>query len=149
MRSVCRRRFLRIQAAVAAVHAKRQRPPRRTGGTGSPPGTICKLQADPSPVVESNRAVAIAMAIGPEPAYNSIEAILERASCRRSSGTAVRADLLRRLVATRRHETPQSLAMPKTSSRSPDGASSNNGFARFLEKFRSHVEFAFASSTAL
>jgi RNA polymerase sigma-70 factor (ECF subfamily) len=56
------------------------------------------LQADPSPVVELNRAVAIAMRDGPEAGLRLIDALLARGELTRFRyAHAARADLLRRL----------------------------------------------------
>ena len=48
----------------ASTPARRPRP--RPTGTGSPRSTGCSAMAQPSPVIELNRAVAVAMAEGPE-----------------------------------------------------------------------------------
>ena len=73
----------------------KRRAPRRPTGRGSPASTpgICELA--PSPVVELNRAVAVAMAEGPERGLELIEAI-EGLDGYQPLHSA-RADLLRRL----------------------------------------------------
>ena len=54
-----------FQAAIAAVHAEAEQPA-DTDWPGSPPSTSSSARIDPSPVVELNRAVAVALADGPE-----------------------------------------------------------------------------------
>ena len=86
-----------LQAAIAAVHAE---PP-------SPAATDWArivglydvlVQADPSPVVELNRAVAVAMRDGPVAGLTLIDAILARGDLRNYHlAHAARADLCRRL----------------------------------------------------
>jgi RNA polymerase sigma-70 factor (ECF subfamily) len=86
-----------IQAAIAAVHAE-ARAPAATDWRQIVGLYDVLLRADPSPVVELNRAVAIAMLDGPEPGLRIIDDILAR---RELAGYrfahAARADLLRRL----------------------------------------------------
>lgn len=89
-----------LQAAIAAVHA----------GASSPAATdwaeIVGLydllrQAAPSPVIELNRAVAVAMRDGPAAGLALIEAILKRGELERYHlAHAARADLCRRLGRT-------------------------------------------------
>jgi RNA polymerase sigma-70 factor (ECF subfamily) len=86
-----------IQAAIAAVHA----------GAPSADATdwnrIVGLydllaEADPSPVVDLNRAVAVAMRDGPEDGLARIDALLARGDLATDHAAhAARADLLRRL----------------------------------------------------
>jgi RNA polymerase sigma-70 factor (ECF subfamily) len=59
------------------------------------------LRADPSPVVELNRAVAVAMRDGPDPGLALVDTIMERGDLA-DYGLAhsARADLLRRLGRT-------------------------------------------------
>ena len=54
-----------LQAVIAAEHARAARRETPTG-SGSPAPTTASLEIDPSPVVALNRAVAVAMAHGPE-----------------------------------------------------------------------------------
>ncbi|MGZ8436414.1 MAG: RNA polymerase sigma factor, partial [Candidatus Binatia bacterium] len=66
-----------IQAAIAAVHAN------AANASATDWAQIVALydllaRAEPSPVIELNRAVAVAMRDGPEPGLNLIEAILAR-----------------------------------------------------------------------
>ena len=114
-----------LEAAIAAEHCKAARP------ADTDWAQIVKLydlleQLMPSPVVSLNRAVAIAMAQGPEPALELIEQLAD-------SGElddyhllhAARADMLRRLGSTDKaaesYETALSLA-------------TNDGERRFLER---------------
>jgi len=86
-----------LQAAIAAVHAE----------AATPAATDWKqiaalydvlLRADPSPVVELNRAVAIAMRDGPEHGLSLIDAILARGELTDYHWAhSARADLCRRL----------------------------------------------------
>lgn len=86
-----------LQAAIAAVHA----------GAGSAAATDWRqvsalyevlYQVNPSPVVELNRAVAVAMRDGPEAGLELIEAILRRGDLEEYHlAHAARADLCRRL----------------------------------------------------
>jgi RNA polymerase sigma-70 factor (ECF subfamily) len=101
-RSLRSRRFgpYTLQAAIAAVHAEAP----DTGATDWPQiaGLYdVLLRADPSPVVELNRAVAIAMRDGPEAGLALVDAILARGELDdyRLAHSA-RADLCRRLGRT-------------------------------------------------
>ncbi|HYU53882.1 MAG TPA: DUF6596 domain-containing protein, partial [Gemmatimonadaceae bacterium] len=86
-----------LQAAIAAVHAEAS-----TAAATDWPQIVglydVLLRADPSPVIELNRAAAIAMRDGPQAGLSLIEAILVRGDL---SGYhlahAARGDLLRRL----------------------------------------------------
>jgi RNA polymerase sigma-70 factor (ECF subfamily) len=86
-----------LQAAIAAVHAEAPSP------AATDWGRIVELydvlvQADPSPVVELNRAVAIAMRDGPLAGFALIDAILGRGELENYHlAHAARADLCRRL----------------------------------------------------
>jgi RNA polymerase sigma-70 factor (ECF subfamily) len=86
-----------LQAAIAAVHA------RARDATSTDWNQIVELydlltRADPSPVVELNRAVAVAMRDGPDAGLTLIDGILARNALRSYSfAHAARADLLRRL----------------------------------------------------
>jgi RNA polymerase sigma-70 factor (ECF subfamily) len=98
-RALASRRFgpYTLQAAIAAVHAE----------SASAAGTDwiqivglydLLLQAEPSPVVELNRAVALAMRDGPAAGLSLIEAILARGDLEDYHlAHAARADLCRRL----------------------------------------------------
>src|SRR5262249_46364446 len=84
-----------LQAAIAAVHARAVR------AADTDWGAIALLYAElarlqPSPVVELNRAVAVAMADGPEAGLPLIDA-LEGQLARHHLWHAARADLLRRM----------------------------------------------------
>lgn len=89
-----------IQAAVAAVHA--QAPSSAATDWVQVVGLYDLLfQADPSPVVELNRAVAVAMRDGPLAGLAGIDAILARGDLRNYHlAHAARADLCRRLGRT-------------------------------------------------
>ncbi|MGZ8496673.1 MAG: RNA polymerase sigma factor [Candidatus Binatia bacterium] len=86
-----------IQAAIAAVHAN------AANASATDWAQIVALydllaRAEPSPVIELNRAVAVAMRDGPEPGLNLIEAILARGDLENYHlAHAARADLCRRL----------------------------------------------------
>ena len=89
-----------LQAAIAAVHAEALYP------AATDWARIVELydvlvQADPSPVVELNRAVAVAMRDGPSAGIALIDAILTRGDLRNYHlAHAARADLCRRLRKT-------------------------------------------------
>ncbi|QDS94566.1 RNA polymerase sigma factor [Roseimaritima multifibrata] len=101
-RSLASRRFgfYTIQAAISAVHA----------GAASPNETDWNqivalynvlLRIEPSPVIELNRAVAVAMHDGPESGLKLIEAILDRGELLNYSlAHAARGELLRRIGRT-------------------------------------------------
>src|SRR5207248_7913290 len=86
-----------VQAAIAAVHAQ------APSGDATDWAHIVGLydllmQADPSPVVELNRAVAVAMRDGPLAGLALIDAILPRGDLGNDHlAHAARADLYRRL----------------------------------------------------
>jgi RNA polymerase sigma-70 factor (ECF subfamily) len=91
-----------LQAAISAVHAE------TAGPAGSPPKPTdwaqivglydVLLRADPSPIVELNRAVAVAMRDGAEAGLRLIEAVLERGMLSDyPPAHSARADLMRRL----------------------------------------------------
>ncbi|MBX3158010.1 MAG: sigma-70 family RNA polymerase sigma factor [Deltaproteobacteria bacterium] len=86
-----------VQAAIAACHA------RAAAAEDTDWATIAALYGDlaeltPSPIVELNRAVAIAMAYGPEVGLQLVDAIAgEPALARYHLLPSVRGDLLRRL----------------------------------------------------
>ena len=89
-----------LQAAIAAVHAD------AVDATGTDWNEIVGLydvllRADPSPVIELNRAVAVAMRDGPAAGLALIDAILARGDLREYHlAHAARADLCRRLGMT-------------------------------------------------
>ncbi len=86
-----------VQAAIAAAHAH------ALDAAGTDWSQIAQLydllaRADPSPVVELNRAVAVAMRDGPDAGLSLIDGILARDELRSYSfAHSARADLLRRL----------------------------------------------------
>jgi RNA polymerase sigma-70 factor, ECF subfamily len=98
-RAIASRRFgsYTLQAAIAAVHAE------APSAAGTDWAQIVGLydlllRADPSPVIELNRAAAIAMRDGPEPALLLIDAILARGTLADYHlAHSARADLCRRL----------------------------------------------------
>jgi RNA polymerase sigma-70 factor (ECF subfamily) len=89
-----------LQAAIAAAHA--QAPTAQTTDWARIVGLYDLLaRADPSPVVELNRAVAISMRDGPSAGLVLIDALLERGQLTTYNlAHAARADLLRRLGRT-------------------------------------------------
>jgi RNA polymerase sigma-70 factor, ECF subfamily len=106
-RALSRRRVgaYQLQAAIAAVHARAGRPEETDWGQVAE--LYSRLAAlDPSPVVELNRAVAIAMAEGPEQGLALIDRIDELGGYHLLH--AARADLLRRL--DRREEAKEAYA---------------------------------------
>jgi RNA polymerase sigma-70 factor (ECF subfamily) len=101
-RALTSRRFgpYSLQAAIAAVHTEAATP------ADTDWGQIVALydllaRADPSPVIELNRAVAVAMRDGPEAGLRLIDAILVRGDLADyQPAHAARADLCRRLGRT-------------------------------------------------
>lgn len=101
-RALATRRFgpYTLQAAIAALHAEARRP------EDTDWRQICTLYAalhemHPSPVIELNRAAAIAMYRGPAAGLALIDAILARGELRKyHPAHAARADLCRRLGRT-------------------------------------------------
>ena len=90
VRTRCRRRSPRC--------THRRRPQMRPTGARSWGCTTLLLRAEPSPVVELNRAVAVAMSDGPAAGLALIDAILARGDLRDYHlAHAARADLCRRL----------------------------------------------------
>jgi len=86
-----------LQAAIAALHAEAP-----TSAATDWPQIVglydVLLRADPSPVIELNRAAAVAMRDGPEHGLTLIDAILARGELEEYHlAHAARADLLRRL----------------------------------------------------
>jgi len=98
-RSLRSRRFgpMTLQASIAAVHAEAARAEATDWGQIVGIYDVL-LRADPSPVVELNRAAAVAMRDGPAPGLALVEAILARGELGgyRFAHSA-RADLCRRL----------------------------------------------------
>ena len=88
-----------LQAAIAALHAEA-----RDGPTTDWPQIVglydVLLRLDPSPVVELNRAAAIAMRDGPAAGLSLIDAILSRGDLGDYLAFSARADLCRRLGRT-------------------------------------------------
>jgi RNA polymerase sigma-70 factor (ECF subfamily) len=86
-----------LQAAIAAVHAEARDP--AATDWGAIVGLYDVLaRTDDSPVIELNRAVALAMRDGPEVGLASIDAILERGELREYRlAHAARAEFCRRL----------------------------------------------------
>jgi RNA polymerase sigma-70 factor (ECF subfamily) len=86
-----------IQSAISAEHARAAQP-EATDWTRIAGLYDLLLRADPSPVVELNRSVAIAMRDGPEAGLEAIDRILARGELTDYRlAHAARADLLRRL----------------------------------------------------
>ena len=90
-----------LQAAIAAVHAERADAAATDWARDRRRCTTCCCRADPSPVVELNRAVAVAMRDGPRGRPALIDAILARGDLADYHlAHAARADLCRRLGRT-------------------------------------------------
>jgi RNA polymerase sigma-70 factor (ECF subfamily) len=86
-----------LQAAIAAAHARTSHP-RETDWRGIADLYARLLQLQPSPIVELNRAVAVAMADGPDAGLALIEGIKARREMLEYHLLwAAEADLLRRL----------------------------------------------------
>ena len=101
-RSLASRRFgpYTVQAAIAAVHSD-AREPEATDWAQIVGLYDVLLRMEPSPIVELNRAVAVAMRDGPEAGLALVDALLDRgelADYRLAHAT--RADLCRRLGRT-------------------------------------------------
>ena len=103
-RALSTRRFgpYTVQAAIAAVHASA-----RTAAQTDWPQIVALYDAlysiNPSPVVELNRAVAVAMRDGPEAGLTLIDAILERGELTNYHlAHAAQADMFRRMGRRRR-----------------------------------------------
>jgi RNA polymerase sigma-70 factor (ECF subfamily) len=98
-RALSSRRFgpYTVQAAISAVHA--QAPDTASTNWTQIVGLYDLLaQASPSPIVELNRAVAVAMRDGPEAGLALVDAILDRGDLAEYHlAHSARADLLRRL----------------------------------------------------
>jgi RNA polymerase sigma-70 factor (ECF subfamily) len=103
-----------LQAAIVAVHA--EAPTAADTDWGQIVGLYDVLaQADPSPVVELNRAVAVAMRDGPEAGLALVDAILARGDLADYHlAHAARADLCRRLGRTAEARTAYERALSLT-----------------------------------
>src|SRR5262249_10872622 len=104
-----------LQAAIAAVHAEANSAAETDWAQIAALYGLL-LQIEPSPIVELNRAVAIAMRDGPEVGVSMIDAILERGVLRDYHlAHAARADLCRRLGRTSdaRKSYEQAIALAK------------------------------------
>jgi RNA polymerase sigma-70 factor (ECF subfamily) len=101
-RSLASRRFgpYTLQAAIAAVHA--QAPSAADTDWGEIVGLYdALLRMEPSPIIELNRAVAVAMRDGPEAGLTLVDSLLERGELADYRlAHAARADLSRRLGRT-------------------------------------------------
>jgi RNA polymerase sigma-70 factor (ECF subfamily) len=101
-RALASRRFgpYTLQAAISAVHA--EAPTAAATDWAEIVGLYdALLRLDPSPVIELNRAVAVAMLDGPEPGLRLVDAILERGDLLEYRlAHAARAELCRRLGRT-------------------------------------------------
>jgi RNA polymerase sigma-70 factor (ECF subfamily) len=98
-RALASRRFgpYTLQAAIAAVHAEAASADKTDWAEIAALYSLL-MRIDPSPVVELNRAVAIAMRDGPAAGLTIVEDILARGKLQEYSlAHSVRADLLRRL----------------------------------------------------
>ena len=106
-----------LQAAIAACHARAPTPPPQTG-SASPPSTTASPSVAPSPIVELNRAVAIAMAFGPAAGLERVDALIAEPSLRNYHLLpAARADLLDQTRPSRRSPQrihPRRLPSPAT-----------------------------------
>jgi len=98
-RSLASRRFgpYTLQAAIAAVHAEAASADKTDWAEIAALYSLL-MRIDPSPVVELNRAVAIAMRDGPSAGLSLVDDVLARGKLQEYSlAHSVRADLLRRL----------------------------------------------------
>lgn len=95
--SASRPGFYTLQAAIAALHAEAKTPEETDWERIAGLYTLL-LQRHPSPVVELNRAVALAMSRGPEEGLREIDGILKRGDLSEYSlAHSVRAEFCRRL----------------------------------------------------
>jgi RNA polymerase sigma-70 factor (ECF subfamily) len=86
-----------VQAAIAAVHARAEKPEQTDWPQIAALYSVL-LQMQPSPIIELNRAVAVAMADGPEAGLRLIDVIEAKKQLRGYHLLhAARGDLLRRL----------------------------------------------------
>ena len=112
-RALASRRFgpYTLQAAISAVHAEAGTA-EATDWTQIVALYDLLIRAAPSPVVELNRAVAVAMRDGPEVGLKLIDAILDRGDLKQYHlAHAARADLCRRLGRTADAKTAYTLAL--------------------------------------
>ena len=87
-----------LQAAIAACHARALTPAERPTGRASQRSTTSLPQLAPSPVVELNRAVAVAMAFGPAAGLELVDALASEPSLKHYHLLpSVRGDLLAKL----------------------------------------------------
>ncbi len=100
-----------LQAAIAAVHA--EAPTAAATDWGQIVGLYdVLLRADPSPVVELNRAVAVAMRDGPAAGLSLVDALLARGELADYHlAHSARAELCRRLGRTRKPARPTERAL--------------------------------------
>ena len=132
-----------LQAAIAAVHAD------AVTAAATDWNEIVGLydvllRADPSPVIELNRAVAVAMRDGPAAGLALIDAILARGELDDYHlAHAARADLCRRLGMTTMPAHPTG-ARSRSPGRSPSGGFSNSGW-RICRADRRHVSVHLAT----
>jgi len=114
-----------VQAAIAAAHAQAPTAAATDWGQVVSLYTLL-LQAEPSPVIELNRAVAVAMRDGPSAGLELVDAILKRGDLETYHlAHAARADLCRQLERTREARTSYQRALSLTQ-QEPE--------RRFLEK---------------
>lgn len=98
-RALTSRRFgpYTLQAAIAAVHAEAPSAPETDWGQIVALYDVL-MRADPSPIVELNRAVAVAMRDGPDKGLELVDALLTRGELAQYHlAHATRADFCRRL----------------------------------------------------
>ena len=103
-----------LQAAIAAVHAEAE----STAATDwRQIVALCNqlVRIQPSPVVQLNRAVAIAMRDGPEAGLTNIDAVLEHGELANYLAHSARADMYRRLgrIAEARASYERALALTR------------------------------------
>ena len=129
-RALSSRRFgpYTLQAAIAAVHA--EAPSAAATDWAQIVGLYDVLaQCDPSPVVELNRAVAVAMRDGPAAGLALIDAILARGDLADYHlAHAARADLCRRLGRTAEARASYERALDARRGRSRSGGFSSGGW---------------------
>jgi RNA polymerase sigma-70 factor (ECF subfamily) len=103
-----------VQAAIAAAHAQAPTAAATDWGQVVSLYTLL-LQAEPSPVIELNRAVAVAMRDGPSAGLDLVDAILKRGDLETYHlAHAARADLCRRLGRTKEARTSYQRALSLT-----------------------------------
>ena len=152
-RALASRRFgpYTLQAAIAAVHA--EAPTAAATDWRQIVGLYdVLLRVDPSPVVELNRAAAIAMRDGPAAGLALIDAILARGELADYHlAHSARADLCRRLgrTAEARASYERALALDAAGARAPVPRAPARGAAgyRIVLRNASHSADSFSSST--